>query len=86
MAIYIDMNQQNYGYNFNCIDICDDIVIKRAKNEYGKTKINHEIGFYEYTAKNNISFPMPRLIYYNKTDSILKIEYLKEYQVANKCD
>ena len=42
------MNKQNYGYNFNCIDICDNIVIKRAKNEYGKTKINYEIGFYEY--------------------------------------
>ena len=80
------MNQQNYGYIFNCIDICDDIVIKCAKNEYGRKKINYEIEFYEYINTHHVKFPMPKLVFSDKIDSILKIEYLKDYQVANKTD
>jgi len=80
------MNKQNYGYNFNCIDICDNIVIKTAKNEYGKTKINYEIGFYEYVESNQVLFPMPILVFSDISNSILKIEYLNNYRVATKCN
>lgn len=80
------MNQHNYGYNFNYIEICDDVVIKSAKNEYGKKKINHEIGFYDYITTNNVLFPMPKFIFSDTSMSILKIEYLKDYQVATKCE
>lgn len=79
------MNKQNYGYNFNCIDIFDNIVTKTAKNKYGKTKINYEIGFYEYIELNLVLFPMPKLVFSDISNSILKIEYLKDYQVATKC-
>jgi len=78
------MNKQNYGYNFNHIDIYEDVVIKTAKNEYGKKKINYEIGFYEYVVSNQITFPMPKLVFSDVSNSILKIEYLKGYQVATK--
>jgi 5-methylthioribose kinase len=82
------MNKQNYGYNFNNIEIYEDVVIKTAKNEYGKKKINYEIGFYEYILSNHVIFPMPKLVFSDLSDSILKIEYLKGYQVATKheCD
>lgn len=79
------MNKQNYGFNFNCIDICGNIVIKHAKNEYGKTKINYEIGFYQYIESNQVLFPMPKLVFSDIRNSILKIEYLKDYRVATKC-
>ena len=61
------MNKHNYGYYFNSIEIKDDVVIKTAKNLYGKNKIENEINFYNYIIANNVEFPMPKLIFDNVT-------------------
>ena len=69
------MNAQNYGFAFNDIVINDSSVTKTAKNSVGKIKINNEIEFYLYIIKNNIDFPIPKLLYHN--DGELKIQYIK---------
>jgi hypothetical protein len=68
------MNEQNYGFLFNDISINNDYLNKKSKNILGKNKINNEIDFYLYISKNNIKFPMPRLIKYE--DGSLTIEYI----------
>ena len=68
------MNINNYGFIFNDIQIVDNQFIKKAKNVLGINKINKEIEFYLYINKNNIKFPMPKLL--NYSDGNLTIEYI----------
>lgn len=67
------MNQDNYGYNFNNIKIEKNTLRKEGKNQHGKMKINNEILFYLYITKNNIKFPMPKVI--DHRDGSLCIQY-----------
>jgi hypothetical protein len=68
------MKPNNYGYVFNDITISNNIVSKKHKNEYGKTKINCEKEFYIFVFSNNVDFNMPKLLNYN--DGIIEIEYI----------
>jgi hypothetical protein len=58
---------------FNDITVKDNEFHKKAKNELGKIKINHEISFYLYV--QHIDFPMPKLLLHQ--DGFLSIEYIK---------
>jgi len=69
------MNNNNYGFIFNDINIIDDKFIKKFKNSLGKKKINNEIKFYKQIIDNNISFNIPKLITYN--DGIIVLEFIK---------
>jgi len=69
------MNETNYGFVFNNITIKDDVFNKTAKNSLGKIKINNEIDFYLYVIKNNIDFPLPKLLNYQ--DGEISIEYIR---------
>ena len=66
------MNANNYGFMFNDISIHNNEFHKKAKNELGKYKINHEISFYLYVKHTN--FPMPKLLLHQ--DGFLSIEYI----------
>ena len=68
------MNENNYGFVFNDIIIHNGVFNKKAKNEFGKMKINNEIDFYLYINNNNIIFPIPKLLNYE--DGNLSIEYI----------
>ena len=72
------MNENNYGFMFNNITIKDDEFNKAGKNSLGKIKINNEIDFYLYIIKNNIDFPLPKLLNYK--DGEISIEY-----ISNSC-
>ena len=68
------MNENNYGFIFNSITIIDNKFNKKFKNLIGKVKINNEIDFYLYVIKNNLNFPMPKLINYE--DGNITIDYM----------
>ena len=68
------MNAYNYGFEFNDIQIDKNVLIKKYKNQLGKIKINNEINFYLYIIKNNVNFPMPKLI--NCEDGHLSLNYI----------
>jgi hypothetical protein len=78
------MKKHNYGYYFNSIEVKDDVIVKTAKNCYGKTKINNEIMFYNYIISNNVPFPMPKLIISDINNSSFQIEFLDKHQTL--CD
>lgn len=71
------MNVNNYGFIFNDIKVNNNKLIKTAKNEYGKEKIQNEINFYEYIIDNKIIFSIPRIYLLNKNEGIIEMEYLK---------
>lgn len=72
------MNEQNYGYIFNELTIKEGKFIKSFKNDEGKQKINNEILFYSYIKKNNINFPIPKILDYE--DGKIVMEYLNEHK------
>jgi hypothetical protein len=76
------MNIDNYGFSFNNIEICDGIVIKSAKNDYGKRKIQNEIGFYNYIISNNIQFPIPTIVATDYSNAVFTMEFLRDHCVA----
>jgi len=69
------MNNNNYGFIFNDINIVNDKFIKKFKNSLGKKKINNEIKFYKYIIDNKIKFSIPNLIEYD--DGIIILEFIK---------
>jgi tRNA A-37 threonylcarbamoyl transferase component Bud32 len=69
------MNSNNYGYLFNNITIKDNKLIKQSKNTLGQVKINYEIDFYLFIDKNNIKFPMPKLLNYE--NGKITIQYIE---------
>jgi hypothetical protein len=78
------MKKHNYGYYFNSVEVKDNVVVKTAKNDYGKPKINNEIKFYNYIISNNVHFPMPKLIFSDIDISSFQIEFLDKHQTM--CD
>jgi hypothetical protein len=76
------MNTNNYGYAFNNIEIRNDIVVKSAKNDYGKNKIQYEIEFYKYIIANQVSFPIPTIISIDSSNAVFTMEYLQNHSVA----
>lgn len=70
------MNENNYGFYFNNIEIHDNKLIKSAKNDYGKNKIKKEINFYEYIIDNNVKLAIPKIYFLNKNSGIIEMEYL----------
>lgn len=68
------MNENNYGFLFNNITLNNDNFNKKSKNLLGNMKINNEIEFYLYINKNNIQFPMPKLLNYQ--DGEITIKYI----------
>lgn len=74
------MNKQNYGFCFNSITIKDGEFIKKAKNSYGKIKINNEINFYKNILDNRIDFPIPQLKHFVLDDRIV-IEFIENSDI-----
>ena len=74
------MNKQNYGFCFNSITIKDGEFIKKAKNSYGKIKINNEINFYKNILDNKINFPIPHLKHFVLDDRIV-IEFIENSDI-----
>jgi hypothetical protein len=69
------MNDCNYGFIFNDINIIDNRFVKKAKNILGLFKINNEINFYLYISNNNINFSTPKLVDHKNGEIIL--EFIK---------
>lgn len=74
------MNAQNYGFQFNDFSLNKDktVLIKKAKNEYGKKKIETEIKFYKFILNNNIPLNIPTIS--KLTDHSIEMEYLQNYK------
>ena len=50
-----------YGASFNTLSICDSVLKKEAKNQYGLKKLQKEIAWYRFVSKNP-SLPCPQIL------------------------
>lgn len=74
--------KQTYGFSFNDIKVAGDVFIKTPKNNYGYKKITNEINFYNFLLKNEIHFPIPKILSLkNKT---IKMQYLLKHKPLTK--
>lgn len=71
-----------YGSSFNELVIIGTKLRKRCKNDYGLTKIRHEIEFYKFIHSRNITFPTVKIL--NFLDDGYEMEYLDEYKPIYK--
>ena len=71
------VRQQGYGMSFNNLFLSGDTLIKKAKNQYGVSKIKKEILFYKYALGHNC-LPMPEFISSDETSYTMK--YLDGYK------
>jgi 5-methylthioribose kinase len=78
------MNNNNYGFVFNNLEVKDNILTKSAKNEYGRKKINNEILFYENILKTNIPFSIPDIYLLDASNSTIKMEFLNDYNTLTR--
>jgi hypothetical protein len=70
------LHRQGYGSAFNELYIDGKYIIKRARNEYGSSKLLNEYNLYLYIKKYCNDFPIPGYIEYKNG---LKLTYYKDY-------
>lgn len=78
------INRNTYGSNFNVIELYDNIIIKKNKNNYGFLKILNEINFYNFIKMTDLSIYFPEIIEISINDKdhigCIKMKYLLDYK------
>lgn len=73
----MELARVGYGASFNTIYISENELIKQAKNEYGKKKLQKEIEVYRRLLHIAPDFPMAKVIRANT--NILVLQYYNDY-------
>lgn len=74
--------KQGYGAKYANVYIKNNYVYKKSLNNEGETKLKNEIDFYTFIKNNKINFPIPKISF--KSNKIIKMEYLKNYNTLEK--
>ena len=81
----IHLERNGYGSRFNDIYHDSHTLIKKVKNEYGRSKLKNEIQFYQYIKESNCLFPVPIIYSFSTNELSMKYypEYISLYKVYN---
>ena len=81
----LHLERNGYGSYFNDIYYDSHTLIKKVKNEYGRSKLKNEIQFYEYIKESECLFPAPIIYSYNDSELCMKYypNHIPLYKIYN---
>ncbi len=82
------LERVGYGSSFNSLFTDGILIQKKAKNEYGKNKIEYEKKFFLYVKEKNLFFPLPEIVSYDDFGYTMKyykgwLSFLEFYKKNN---